>query len=149
MNLATPMRRSIVKFSLWSLLVVGVCAPALAHHAVNAQFDVTRNVRLEGVLTKVEIINPHSYIHFDVKATSGKVTNYSIETGAPGAMKRAGLSMRDALKVGQKYTIVICPSRNGTPTGLMSGITLPDGKTFTFGAQTNIDAAKGELSETN
>jgi hypothetical protein len=73
------------------------------------------------------------------------MTRWSIETGAPGALKRAGLSMRDALKVGQTYKFVICPSRNGTPTGLMSGITLPDGKSFTFGAQTNVEAAKEGL----
>ena len=139
------MQRPIVS-ALLAALIIASALPAAAHHAVNAQFDVTKNVLLEGVLTKVEIINPHSYIHFDVKGKGGKVTNYSIETGAPGAMKRAGLSMRDALKVGQAYKIVICPSRNGTPTGLMSGITLPDGKTFTFGAQTNIDAAKEELN---
>jgi hypothetical protein len=136
------MNRSLVRFSLAALATTLVASAAYAHHAVNAQFDVTKNVMLTGVLTKVEIINPHSYIHFDVKDTKGKVTNYSIETGAPGAMKRAGLSMRDALKVGQTYKFVICPSRNGTPTGLMSGITLPDGKTFTFGAETNINAAK-------
>jgi hypothetical protein len=142
------MKRSLLGVLLSSLMVGGTVLPATAHHAVNAQFDVTKNVLLEGVLTKVEIINPHSYIHFDVKGAGGKVTNYSIETGAPGAMKRAGLSMRDALKVGQTYKFVICPSRNGTPTGLMSGITLPDGKTFTFGAQTNIDAAR-ELTQTH
>jgi len=138
------MQRPIVNAALAALL--GTAVPATAHHAVNAQFDVTKNVLLTGVLTKVEIINPHSYIHFDVKGAGGKLVNYSIETGAPGAMKRAGLSMRDALKVGQTYKLVICPARNGTPTGLMSGITLPDGKTFTFGAQTNIDAAKEELN---
>jgi Family of unknown function (DUF6152) len=129
-----------------AIALLTIATTASAHHAVNAQFDVTKNVLLTGVLTKVEIINPHSYIHFDVKDVKGKVTNYSIETGAPGALKRAGLSMRDALKVGETYKFVICPSRNGTPTGLMSGITLPDGKSFTFGAQTNIDAAK-DLNE--
>ena len=139
-----------------SLILVSLAAAAVslafltsasAHHAVNAQFDVTKNVTLTGVLSKVEIINPHSYLHFDVKGPGNKVTRYSIETGAPGAVKRAGLSMRDALKVGQTYKFVICPSRNGTPTGLMSGITLPDGKSFTFGAATNVEAAKENLSE--
>lgn len=120
---------------------------ALAHHAVNAQFDVTKNVLLTGELTKVEIINPHSYIHFNVKGPGDKVTKWSIETGAPGALRRAGFSMRDELKVGKTYKFVICPSRNGSPTGLMSGITLPDGKSFTFGAQANIDAAKDSLDD--
>lgn len=127
-------------------LITAAALPVAAHHAVNAQFDVTKNVALTGVLTKVELINPHSYIHFDVKGTNGKVVNWSIETGAPGALKRAGLSVRDALKAGQTYKIVVSPARNGTATGLMSAITLPDGKSFSFGAQNNIDAGR-ELSE--
>jgi hypothetical protein len=130
-----------------SILLMGAVAlfaalPTAAHHAVNAQFDVTKNVLLTGVLTKVEIINPHSYIHFDVTGPGKKITSWSIETGAPGALRRAGLSLRDALKVGGTYKFVICPSRNGSPTGLMSRITLPDGKSFTFGAETNVEAAK-------
>jgi hypothetical protein len=138
-------RKSVTAFAI--VAAATLATSAFAHHAVNAQFDVTKNVLLTGVLTKVEIINPHSYIHFDVKGPGGKVTNYSIETGAPGALKRAGFSMRDELKVGNTYKFVICPSRNGSPTGLMSGITLPDGKSFTFGAQGNVESAKDALSE--
>jgi hypothetical protein len=134
------------KLAVLVVVALTVSLPSAAHHAVNAQFDVTKNVLLTGVLTKVEIINPHSYIHFDVTGPGKKVTNYSIETGAPGALRRAGLSLRDALKVGGTYKFVICPSRNGTPTGLMSGITLPDGRSFTFGAETNVEAAK-ELTD--
>ena len=136
-------RLKVAAFTTATLLAT----TAGAHHAVNAQFDVTKNVTLTGELQKVEIINPHSYIHFNVKGADGKITKWSIETGAPGALKRAGLSMRDELKVGKTYKFVICPSRNGTPTGLMSGITLPNGKSFTFGAETNINAAKEILHE--
>jgi hypothetical protein len=135
------------KVTAITLAATLLATAAFAHHAVNAQFDVTKNVTLTGELTKVEIINPHSYIHFNVKGPGSKVTGWSIETGAPGALRRAGFSMRDELKVGQTYKFVICPSRNGSPTGLMSGITLPDGKSFTFGAQLNIDAAKENLNE--
>jgi hypothetical protein len=137
---------SISKLGLLAAATLCVSFPIAAHHAVNAQFDVTKNVLLTGVLTKVEIINPHSYIHFDVTGPGKKVTTWSIETGAPGALRRAGLSLRDALKVGNTYKFVICPSRNGSPTGLMSGITLPDGRSFTFGAETNVEAAK-DLTE--
>jgi hypothetical protein len=138
--------QSVSTLGLIAAVTLCVSLPSAAHHAVNAQFDVTKNVLLTGVLTKVEIINPHSYIHFDVTGPGKKVTTYSIETGAPGALRRAGLSLRDALKVGSTYKFVICPSRNGTPTGLMSGITLPDGRSFTFGAETNVEAAK-DLTE--
>ena|SRR5215831_9510353 len=142
-----PLSTNSTKIASIACLATLLATGAFGHHAVNAQFDVTKNVTLTGELTKVEIINPHSYIHFNVKGPGSKVTAWSIETGAPGALKRAGFSMRDELKVGQTYKFVICPSRNGSPTGLMSGITLPDGKSFTFGAQLNIDAAKDSLGE--
>ena len=142
-----PVHVKRMKIASIALAATLSATAAIAHHAVNAQFDVTKNVTLSGELTKVEIINPHSYIHFNVKGPGNKVTAWSIETGAPGALRRAGFSMRDELKVGQVYKFVICPSRNGSPTGLMSGITLPDGKSFTFGAQLNIDAAKENLRD--
>jgi hypothetical protein len=131
-----------MKKPLFALLAALGLSPVVAHHAVNSQFDVTRNVALTGVLTKVELINPHSYMYFDVTGSNKKVVNYSIETGAPAALRRAGLSAREALKIGDTYKFVICPSRDGSPTGLMSSITLPDGRSFRFGAQNNVDAAK-------
>jgi len=121
---------------------IGLGLTADAHHAVNSQFDVTKNVALSGVLTKVELINPHSYLYFDVKDKAGKVANYAVESGAPGALRRGGLSARDSLIVGQTYKFVICPSRNGSKSGLMSALTLPDGKFFAFGALGNVEAAK-------
>lgn len=116
--------------------------PALAHHAVNSQFDVTKNVALEGTLTKVELINPHTYVYFDVKNKAGKFETWNIESGAPGALRRAGLSARDSLIPGQTYKFVISPARNGSHSGLMSGLTLPDGRFFAFGALGNVEAAK-------
>lgn len=121
---------------------VAAASPALAHHAVNSQFDVTKNVAMEGVLTKVELINPHTYIYFDVKGKDGKVANWNIESGAPGTLKRAGLSARDSLILGQSYKFVISPARNGSNSGLMSSLTLPDGRFFAFGALGNVEAAK-------
>ena len=125
--------------------ILCIAAPALAHHAVNSQFDVTKNIALTGVLTKVELINPHTYVYFDVKAANGRFETWNIESGAPGALKRAGLSARDSLIVGQTYKFVISPARNGSHSGLMSGLTLPDGRFFAFGALGNVEAAK-ELS---
>jgi hypothetical protein len=127
---------------LAAVLVAGVPLAAVGHHAVNSQFEVTKNVALTGVLTKVELINPHSYLYFDVKDKRGKVANWAVESGAPGALRRGGLSARDSLIVGQTYKFVICPARNGSNSGLMSALTLPDGKFFAFGALGNVEAAK-------
>jgi hypothetical protein len=113
-----------------------------AHHSVNAQFDVTTNLATKAVLTKVELINPHVYFHF-VITEKGKPHDISLETGAPIALQRAGLSVRDNLKVGETYKIFYSPARNGSKDlGLLWAMTLPDGKFIGFGAGQNIDAAR-------
>jgi hypothetical protein len=128
---------------LAAAVAIALAAPAFAHHAVNSQFDVTKNVTMTGVLTKVELINPHTYVYFDVKNPKGPgFINWSIESGAPGALKRAGLSARDSLIAGETYKFTISPNRNGGHSGLMSSLTLPDGRFFAFGALGNIEAAK-------
>ena len=128
-------------------IAMGLVATLTAHHAVNAQFDVSKNVAAVGVLTKVELINPHTYIHFDIKNAAGKMESWSFETGAPGALKRAGIAVRDVLKSGQPYKIVYSPARKrGRNVGLLTSVTLSDGRFVAFGATNNVEAAR-ELSK--
>src|SRR5207302_4819589 len=58
-------------------------APLRAHHAFTSEFDANQPVKLRGTVTKVELINPHSWIHIDVKDADGKVTSWAIEGGTP------------------------------------------------------------------
>ena len=108
-------------------LLLGVLWPVSAHHAVQAQFDVSRIDTFTGKLTKLELINPHPYLYFDV-AQQKKTTNWEIEAPALVALRRLGLIKR--LKVGETYTIQYAPARNGTPLGLIRSIKLPDGQTI-------------------
>ena len=139
------MKKTLLASLGGALAVALVAGVADAHHAVNAQFDVTKEVVATGVLTKVELINPHSYMHFNV-TEKGKTAEISMETGAPVALQRAGLSVRDNLKVGTPYKIVYSPSRNGSKTGLLHAITLSDGRFIGFGGEQNISRAR-ELSK--
>jgi Family of unknown function (DUF6152) len=130
-----------IGFALAATVLVWVGAVD-AHHSVNAQFDVTQNLSTTAVLKKVDLVNPHTYFHFIV-TENGESYELSLETGAPIALQRAGLSVRDNLKIGETYKIFYSPARNGKKEiGLMHAMTLPDGKFIGFGAGQNIEAAR-------
>ena len=96
-----------------------------AHHAVQAQFDVQQVVTFSGVMTQVELINPHPYFHIDVETDDGQTENWAIESVALNALRRAGLLKE--LAVGREYTVEVHPARNGENVALMVAITLPNG----------------------
>src|SRR5467141_2994527 len=96
------------------LLMTGM--PASAHHSVQAQFDLNRPFTVMGVVTKVEWINPHSYLYIDVKDNSGTLKHWAFEMAGPGALRRAGLSRADrgGLKVGDTVTVNGVRAKDGT-----------------------------------
>ena len=107
---------------------------ARAHHAAAAQYDVEKVVQFKGVLTKVEWVNPHTHMSFDVKGPDGKVTNWSIEFAGVAGMRRAGLANKQVLAVGQTYALAVNPARDGRKMGLINTMTFPDGRVFRLGA---------------
>ena len=117
-----------------------------AHHSVNAEFDVSKNIAVTGTLTRVELINPHIYLHFDIKNAAGDVEQWDFETGAPSVLKVHGISVRDTLKVGESYKVVYSPAKKGGNLGYLISILLPDGRLLAFGALNNVEAAR-ELSK--
>lgn len=114
------------------LLISGL--PAMAHHSVQAEFDLNKPLTITGVVTKVEWINPHSYLYLDVKDDSGNVKHWAFEMAGPGALRRAGLSRADrgGLKAGDTITVNAVAAKDGTDSGLIRDVTLPDGRKFTI-----------------
>lgn len=126
------MRKAAVFVVLAAFGLAG--APAVqAHHAVQAQFDVTKNVILEGVLKKVDWTNPHAWFHFEVKNADGSMTQWSVETVGPNGLRRLGLSDRRLFMIGETYKIDICPDRTGKNLGFVNSFTFPDGKLIKVG----------------
>lgn len=99
-----------------------------AHHAVQAQFDVSKSMKFKGVLQKVDWINPHAWFHFEVKKDDGTTETWSTETVGPNGLRRLGLSDRRLFKVGDTYEVEINPDRSGKPLGFTLAFTFPDGK---------------------
>ena len=108
--------------------------PLLAHHSVQAQFDLDKPIQISGTVTKVEWINPHSYLFIDVKDSAGNVKHWAFEMAGPGALRKAGLSRADrgGLKAGDTIMVNGVLAKDGTDSGLVKTITLSDGRVFTI-----------------
>jgi hypothetical protein len=94
------MRRSL----LAALVAVGLCAPMYAHHSFAAEYDEKKPVKLTGAITKVDWSNPHVYFYIDVEDEKGGVTSWSMEMGAPGALRGRGWD-KNTLKIGDVVTV--------------------------------------------
>ncbi|MDP9113749.1 MAG: DUF6152 family protein [Acidobacteriota bacterium] len=99
---------------------------AFGHHSFDAEFDSDKAVSLDGTVTKVEWINPHSYIYIDVIGKDGKVTNYAVEGGPVGMLRRWGIT-KDMLSPGEKIHINGYASKDGSARLAGREFVLPDG----------------------
>jgi hypothetical protein len=106
---------------------------AQAHHAFAAEFDAKKPVHLEGVLTKVELINPHAWIHIDVKAADGSVTSWMVEAGSPNVLLRRGFT-KQTVAPGTQVVVEGYQSKDGSNRANGRDISLPDGRKLFLGS---------------
>ena len=125
----------IAATAMFALAVTAVPAPA--HHSFAGEFDVEKPIKLQGTITKVEWINPHAWIHIDVKRPDGTVESWAIEGGTPNTLYRRGIT-RDSVKAGMVINVDGYLARDGSRKANGRDLTLPDGrKLFLSGAGAN------------
>ena len=127
------MRAKTAVFVAAAVMVLSAI-PAWAHHAFAAEFDAKKPVHLEGVVTKVELINPHAWIHVDAKNADGTVTSWMVEAGSPNVLLRRGFT-KATIAPGTPVVVEGYQSKDGSMRANGRDVTLPNGQKLFLGSQ--------------
>jgi hypothetical protein len=114
---------------LCAVVFVGfaVCLPLAAHHSFAAEYDADKPVKVTGVVTKVEWLNPHIWFYVDEKTEDGKVVHWAFSGGAPGQLMRRGI-MKDVIQPGMTVVVEGFRAKDGSNNANGSKVTFPDGR---------------------
>jgi hypothetical protein len=124
-----------------ALVLFSGSLPVLAHHSFAVDYDVKKPVKLRGVVTKVEWTNPHARVYVDVVDQKGIKTNWNFEMASPNILERNGWS-RKSLNVNEQVTVVGYSGKVVATRGIVTSITLSDGRALFAGAGPGADASQ-------
>ena len=115
------------------LVLAGATVPVSAHHAFAAEFDSKKPVNFKGTVKKVEWVNPHVWIHVDVKKPDGTMEPWAVEGGTPNVLFRRGFT-RQSLPAGMEIVIDGYQAKDGTRRANGRDLTLADGRKLFLGS---------------
>jgi hypothetical protein len=126
------MRRQLFVLVAGMGLVLGG-GKLIAHHAFSAEFEASNPVSLKGTVTKTEWINPHAWVHIDVKTPDGKTEEWMVEGGTPNTLMRRGIT-KDSLPVGTEILVTGYQAKDGSKRANGRDLTYPDGRKLFLGS---------------
>jgi hypothetical protein len=101
--------------------------PVFAHHSFASEYDDSKPVKVTGVVTKVEWLNPHIWFYVDVKDETGKTVNWAFSGGAPGQLMRRGVT-KDKIQPGMTVVVDGFRAKDGSENAFGGKVTFPDGR---------------------
>jgi hypothetical protein len=97
-----------------AIVLFGLASGAFAHHSIAGQFDLTNRGKLTGVISEIEWVNPHIYLHIDVPDDKGAITTWRVESVPIAMLRKGGITKEMLLADGQRATIEVLLARDGT-----------------------------------
>ncbi len=128
------MKRKLMVAAAGVVFVFAAAGPAVAHHAFSAEFDADRPVKLQGKIVKVELVNPHAWIHIEVPKAGGGTEVWMIEGGTPNTLLRRGLS-KDALAIGTEVIVDGYQAKDRSTRANGRDIAFADGRKLFLGSE--------------
>lgn len=115
------------------LILLAMMTPinATAHHAFSQEFSVDLPVELTGIVTQVEMINPHSWIHIAVTSDNGDIEDWMIEGGSPNALFRRGIT-KASIPIGSELDVFGYQARDKSFRAVGRDINFSDGRPLFF-----------------
>jgi hypothetical protein len=129
-----------IKWTVLSVIAAVLFDPtaAFSHHSFAAEYDANKPITLKGTITKVDLVNPHSWLYINLTDSGGKIVNWAIEMGSPNNLIRRGIT-KSTVPVGTEVTVDAYLAKDGTQTANGTTIKMPDGRRL-FTASSAPDA---------